>query len=126
MSPEKMEIDEKYAGHSGLIIKNKWLNLIFKKEKEWELRSKPTKKRGTLLLIESGSGQVSGQADIMDCRRIERDELKQHFPKHKCEEKDVDGLGYKAIYVWALGNVQKWDAPMPYHHRKGCVTWVRL
>ena len=126
MRREKIEIDENYAGRSGLIIKNKWLNLIYEKEKVWELRSKPTKKRGTLLLIESGSGQVSGQADIMDCRLIERDELKEHFRKHKCEEKDVDGLGYKVIYAWALSNVKKWVAPMPYHHRKGCVTWVRL
>ena len=70
MRSEKIVMEEKYVRHSGLIIKSKWLTLIFRQKKEWDLWIKPTMKRGILLLIECGSGQVTGQADIMDCRRI--------------------------------------------------------
>ena len=55
----------------GLIIKGKWLDKIFAKKKVWEIRSSPTNIRGRIFLVQSGSGMVVGECNIVDCIKFD-------------------------------------------------------
>ena len=107
----------------GLVIKEKWLDKIFDEGKVWEMRTSSTKIRGTIGLIQSGSGLIIGKADIIDSFRINLNE--RNFDKHRVDIDDLHLLG-KWRYAWVLDNVEKFDEPIPYKHPQGAVIWVKL
>ena len=49
-----------------LLIKTRWLDLILDGHKTWELRGTSTKTRGTIALVESGTGEVRGVCELAD------------------------------------------------------------
>ena len=65
-----------------LIIKKNWLDKIFDEGKTWEMRSRNTKIRGKIGLIESGTGLIVGEAKIVDTLRMKHDELVKQTDKH--------------------------------------------
>jgi hypothetical protein len=72
----------------GLIIKKEWLDFILDGGKTWEMRSRPTKKRGDILLIQSGSGLVVGRA-CLDCsgiRELSDDAMHRYYEAHRVPE----------------------------------------
>jgi hypothetical protein len=48
-----------------LIIKKEWLDKIFDEGKVWEMRTTRTKVTGKIGLIESGTGLIIGEAEII-------------------------------------------------------------
>lgn len=105
-----------------LIIKPEWLNKIFDERKIWEMRTTRTKIRGRIALIESGSGLVVGEANLIDSlEAIEANDT--HYDKHLV--KDV-ALLEKWKYPWVLAGAEKYETPIPYTHPKGAVVWVKL
>lgn len=108
----------------GLIIKKQWLDLKFTGLKTWELRSTKTKVRGTIALIESGTGLIVGQADLVSViDNLSIPELMANYDKHRVED---ESLLQKWRYPWVLENIIKYDEPIPYKHPQGAVIWVKL
>lgn len=106
-----------------LIIKGNWLDKIFHNNKTWEMRSSRTNIRGKIGLIESGSGQIVGEAEITHCFPI------TDGMKISCQsEHQVYDLRLlkKWRYAWVLSNVKKYDKPIPYTHPRGAVIWVKI
>lgn len=106
-----------------LIIKKEWLDKIFFENKTWEMRSRVTKIRGKIQLIESGSGLIVGECVITDSFKVELPELLENRDKHKVQNIQ---LLHKWNCAWVLNNIVKYENPIPYKHPKGAVIWVNL
>lgn len=87
---------------SAVPIRTPYIDEILNGEKTEEYRTKNTKKRGMIALIQAGSGLVVGTAVISGVH----------------EEFDY--------YAWELTDVVKFKNPVPYKHPSGAVTWVTL
>lgn len=107
----------------GLIIQKPWLDKIFESGKRWEMRSKPTKVRGPILLIEAGSGLVVGECLITGSMKIPPEERGATLQNHQVEDLN---LLEKWCYAWRLEFVEKFPTPLPYDHPRGAVIWVNL
>ena len=107
-----------------LVIKKPWIDLILDGLKTWEIRGSRTKVRGTIELIQSGSGLVIGTAEIVDCIELSIDLYKSSFDKHQINE--VGNLPYKKTYAWVMKNPHRYAKPRPYKHPQGAVIWVNL
>ena len=107
-----------------LIIKKEWLDKIFNNGKTIEMRSRNTSVRGKIGLIESGSGLVMGEADLLTSYGpIHELDFRLLIPLHQIEDVKIHK---KWPYVWELRNIKKYENPIPYKHPKGAVIWVRL
>lgn len=108
----------------GLIIKKQWLELILSGRKVWEMRSTKTKVRGTIALIEQGSGLIVGQVELVDSPG----DLTLPYVLNNHEKHLVDNheLLNKWRYPWILDKAIRYDKPIPYNHPQGAVVWVRL
>lgn len=108
----------------GLIIKDKWLELILSGLKSWEIRGSRTKKRGTIYLIKSGTGHIMGQADIVGCIELTKEKYEENKAKH-CIETGYESLPYSIPYAWVFENYVRYKKPIPYKHPQGAVIWVK-
>lgn len=111
----------------GLVIRSPHIDRILEGLKTWEMRSRPTRIRGRIALIRSGSGQIVGEAQLVDSLEPFETEAEIHasWSFHRVSREDRHKLK-KWRYPWVLQNVQKYATPIPYHHNPGAVTWVRL
>lgn len=107
----------------GLIIKKIWLDKIFDEGKVWEMRSSPTKITGRIALIESGSGMIVGEANLIGCSYLPIKPCDKYFDKHKVEDTK---LLKKWKYPWILSDAKRYTNPIPYKHPQGAVIWVNL
>lgn len=107
----------------GLIIKKNWLDKIFNEGKTWEMRATKTKVRGNILLIESGSGMIVGEACLVGCSHIPIKPNNKYFDKHKVEDTE---LLKKWKYAWVLSEAIRYKVPIPYKHQQGAVIWVNI
>jgi hypothetical protein len=108
-----------------LIVRKEWLDMILDGSKTWEMRSRPTKVRGWILLIEAGSGHIVGECvlehSLPKPLTTEQKRLFQH--RHKVTDLT---LLEKWCYPWILRNAKRYDKPIPYTHPKGAVVWVNI
>jgi hypothetical protein len=109
--------------NKALIIKKVWLDEIFDEGKTWEMRSTKTKIRGRIGLIESGSGMIIGEADLVGCSSEPIPPEEKYIPYHKI--KDLTLIN-KWPYAWILKNAERYEKPIPYTHPRGAVIWVNL
>ena len=108
----------------GLIIKEKWINLIFSGAKCWEIRGGSTKIRGQIYLIQSGTKHIYGVAELVDCIELDLNTYKNSKQKHCID--DCDELPYKKTYAWVIKNAKRLEHPMPYRHPNGAIIWVNI
>jgi hypothetical protein len=113
---------------SGLVIDQPWVGLIADRKKTWEMRTRPTRVRGWIGLIEKGTGTVIGIACLMGSRpALERNLHHLHFKKHRVPpgsgRKTYNG---KYLTPWVLAKAFRLPRPLPYQHPSGAVTWVRF
>lgn len=108
-----------------LIVRKEWLDKIFDEldPKLWEMRSTKTKVRGTVGLIEAGSGLIVGSVELYACSDKPIENLSIFKMNHKVENLQ---LIWKWPYAWMLRNAKRFDEPIPYKHKKGAVIWVKL
>jgi len=106
-----------------LIIRKFWLDKIFDEGKIWEMRSTKTNVTGKIGLIESGTGLIIGEANLIGCSHIPIKPNDKYFDKHKVEDTE---LLIKWRYPWILSDAKRYDNPIPYKHKKGAVIWVKL
>lgn len=108
-----------------LIVRKPWIDLILSGDKCWEMRSKPTKIRGRIGLIEQGTGLIIGECDLDHSQILPLDKLE--LEAYRCFHQ-VDDLSLldKWRFPWELKNVKRYEQPIPYQHPKGAVIWVNL
>jgi hypothetical protein len=92
--------------------------------KLWEMRSTKTSVRGRIALIEAGSGLISGETLLIDCREALTRETAEIF-KHMHQVEDLSLLE-KWKFPWVLMNARKYLNPIKYKHPRGAVIWVDL
>lgn len=111
----------------GLIIREKWLNKILNEAdpKDWEIRGGPTALRGRIYLIQSKSGMIVGECDLIDCiGPMDEMELIKSKDHHKIT--NIDLIRYKEPYAWVFANAKRYEQPIPYTHPQGAVIWVNI
>jgi hypothetical protein len=107
-----------------LIIKKQWLDLILSGEKIWEMRSRPTKIRGRIALIEQGTGLIVGECNLDHVGQC-IDSFNIGYGQHLHMIEDLSLLE-KWNYPWVLSCAGRYDKPIPYQHPQGAVVWVKL
>jgi hypothetical protein len=108
----------------GLIVKSPWIDKILSGEKPWEIRGSDTKIRGTICLIESGTGLIKGVAELPTSFSVSHEALFENKYKHRIE--DLSIIKYKNPHAWVMANPERLPKPIPYKHPKGAVIWVNL
>lgn len=107
-----------------LIIKKPWIDLILDGQKTWEMRTRKTKIKGIIGLIEQGTGLIVGQANLIDGTfKPTTDELIKNAPLHRVENLEILETW---CYRWELREAHRFKTPIPYKHPKGAVIWVTL
>ena len=105
-----------------LIIKKKWLDLILSGKKTLEIRGSRIHKRGKIGLIESGSGEIKGTCELVDCiGPLSKNDFKKNQNKHQSKLSN-----YKTTYAWVLTKPKRFSKPKKYKHPQGAVMWVKL
>lgn len=109
----------------GLIIRPHWAEKILSGEKTLELRGSNTRIRGTIGIIQSGTGKVFGTVELVDSIPLNEVAFNQMKPQHQvfCSRQEIP---YPKLYGWKLENPIRYKNPIPYTHKQGCVTWVNL
>lgn len=69
-----------------------------------EYRTRKTYLRGRIGIIESGTGTVIGDVEIVDCR------FDSKFQ----------------IYEWYLDDPRRYATPVPFEHKQGAMVWIDL
>ena len=108
----------------GLIIKKLWLDLIFEGKKSWEIRGCNTKIRGKIALIQSGSGNVVGECELVDCKQLNLCDYQNNVDKHQVV--NTINLPYPKTFACELQNARRYAEQKPYRHKCGAVIWVNL
>lgn len=107
----------------GLIIKSPHIDNICRSNKTWELRGSPTKIRGKIALIKSGTKTIVAYADLLGCIGP----LTPEFLALNVDRHMASGVTkYKKTYAWILANVRGVEKPIPYKHPQGAIIWVNL
>lgn len=109
---------------NALIIKKPWIDLILDGKKIWEVRGSNTKIRGKIALIESGSGKVVGECEILDSISLDERTYKENIDKHLIE--NIIQMPYKKTYAWCIEKPQRYKEPKTYRHPKGAIIWVKI
>ncbi|WP_059051397.1 ASCH domain-containing protein [Paenibacillus senegalimassiliensis] len=108
----------------GLIIKPNWADMVLSGIKPWEIRGSRTSKRGTIGIIKSGSGQVCGTVDLVDCIPLHQPKLTlENINKHFVP---INAIPYHKPWAWVFENPTIYPEPIPYRHPQGAVIWVKL
>lgn len=120
-----MQTIEALGFDRALVVQTHWCNLILKGIKSWEMRSTRTNVRGTIGLIESGSGLIVGKANLTDSLdALLGSEYFNHTDKHQINDPALALSKWK--YPWVLEDAHIFVDPIRYSHPKGAVIWVRL
>lgn len=97
------------------------------KRKTWEMRGSWTSIRGTVGLIESGSGQVVGVCDVASCEGpLSQCVYRKNAAKVGLRPSEAKLGYYRYTYAWVLANPKRLKKPVPYKHPSGAIIWVRL
>ena len=110
----------------GLIITPRWLEKILSGEKTLEMRTRPTKIRGWIALIESGAGLIMGITKLVSCTGPMTLELLQKCRNAHCIDYDQQPDLERYKFAWTINFTQKLESPIPYRHPKGAIIWVKL
>ncbi|MBL3554762.1 MULTISPECIES: ASCH domain-containing protein [Marinobacter] len=111
----------------GLVVSEPWLTRILEKGKRWEMRSAKSNRRGPIALIEKGSGQVVGVAELVDVKGpFGNKEMAANEDSHQIPSEIYGASDYKWHYAWVLENATALPSAVPYKHKNGAVIWVQL
>ena len=87
-----------------LFVKPPFAGYIVDGIKLIEYRTRKTYIRGRVGIIESGTGTVIGDVEIVDCR------FNSTFQ----------------FYEWYLDNPRRFATPVPFEHKQGAMVWIDL
>jgi len=110
-----------------LVIDQPWVGFIADGTKIWEMRTRPTKVRGWIGLIEKGTGMIIGVAYLKDSLpALQRGKYQLHYRKHRVRPKPGQNYKGKYLYPWVMAKAFMLPKPVPYKHPSGAVIWVTL
>jgi len=111
----------KYA----LVVKKKWLDKIFARTKDWEIRGSSTARRGWIHLAESkAGGMLVGRTRLVNSFPVSRVTFAKHFRHHRV--RSWSQVTYKRPHAWVLKDAERFAPPFTYKHRQGAVIWIKL
>lgn len=112
----------------GLVIQQPWVGMITVGKKTWEMRTRQTKLRGWIGLIEQGTGQITGVAYLKASPpALRRSDHHLHYRKHRVKLDDGKKVySGKYLFPWVLDKAIKLPKPLKYQHPNGAVTWVKF
>ncbi|MFJ8528665.1 ASCH domain-containing protein [Bacillus sp. NPDC094106] len=110
----------------GIVIKQHWINLILSGQKDWEIRGRNAKIRGTIALIQSGSGMVFGTVDLVDSIPLTKETFNATQEHHKIPVNGDTELPYKKTHAWVFKNPVIFPKPIPCSHPLGAVIWINI
>ena len=100
------------------------MDLLVDGSKTWEIRDRPTRKRGRVMLAAAGTGLILGEVSIIGCRRLQRSNFSDHSTFHRVEDAGlVDG--YSEIWAWIVADAKRYARPVPYQHPQGAVVFIK-
>ena len=124
-----------------LLVRAPWAEKLVKGQKQWELRSRPVKKRGPIAIGQTKDHVILGRVTIVDCHlaavrgrsgKLEppadctsddwlgnNENLKRH-----CVDMEQLPKTWKKVYAWVLSSAYEYPVPIPYKHVPGCQTWL--
>ena len=111
-----------------LVVDQPWVGLIADGAKVWEMRTRRTKLRGWIGLIEKGTGTIIGVAYLKDSLPpLQRGKHQLHYRKHRVRSQPGH-KSYKGKYLfpWVMAKAFRLPKPVPYKHPSGAVIWVTL
>lgn len=108
-----------------LIVRAPYAGMIVDGLKTWEMRSRHVSENlcRRIGIIESGSGTVIGEADLLVSVKLDFGYLKHCVHKHQVDDFK---LLKKWNVAWILKNAVRYYKPVPYVHPRGAVVWVDL
>lgn len=109
-----------------LIIKKEWLDLILTGKKIFEVRGSNTNIRGKIGLIESGSGLIIGECDLVNSIVIDNNNIEYVLDKSCINNSEIINNMYKHPHAWELNNSIRYNQPLKYKHPKGAIIWIDL
>lgn len=111
----------------GLIIKPKWADLILDGEKLIEIRGRNTTIRGTIGIIKSKTKKVFGTAELFASIELTKKDYEKLWHRHRLTILwDELIKTYSKPYAWFMLEPKRYDEPIDYVHKQGCVVWVNL
>ncbi|CAE7571767.1 unnamed protein product [Symbiodinium sp. CCMP2592] len=135
--------DVRHRPSAALRIKKQWCDKIFDSTKTWEIRGSALHKRGRVCIAQSKSSQLVGEVTFVDCLQVGRFEdgklvpwsdseddrqnfigRTENFTKHCIE--DLGIVQYPRVFAWVMEQRQRYEKPVLYKHKMGCVNWVKL
>jgi hypothetical protein len=125
----KVSANEEDVGPRGLLIRDPFASQILRGEKIWEIRGRATQIRGPVVIVKSGTGKAYGTVNLVRVLGpLDAEDLKEalELPTSERDEIARDGLPYPKTYAYVFSNPRWFERPIPYTHRSGAVTWVRL
>ena len=115
------------AGESVLTVKRQWLDRIFSADpseaKTLEIRGSNTRKRGRILLCESGSFAIQGSARLVDAFKIESDADFVALREGHRVASESRPYGERT-HAWCLEAATRFAQDVPFLKKKrGAVVW---
>ncbi len=109
-----------------LIIHREYAEKILNGEKKWELRKRPTKKRGKIYIM--SKGKVLGSVEIIDVKGpFTVKELEKHYDKHRASREDMEKISQgKKLYALVLRNPRKLRKEVKLKYKRGARVWRKL
>ncbi len=108
-----------------LLIKQPYIDWILEGIKIWELRGSNTKIRGTIQLIQSGSGLIVGECELIDSIPLTKELFESNNNKHQSTLK-YEEITYRNPHAWVVKEAKRYKKPIPYTHPQGAIIWVNL
>lgn len=120
-----------------LLIREPFISLILMSRKRWELRGTPTKIRGRIGLVKSGSGLILGECEIVGCDGPIDHSALLNSPNLSSEEREAlrrdgrppyleKGSHTSKTYAWILSQPRVYREPVSYRHPSGAIIFVDL
>ena len=101
-----------------LIVKKKWLDLIFAKIKQLEIRPYPGVKGKRIFLCESGTSRVFGAARVDDSLGpLDDDDWVRLRDQHRVPGEKL----YTRNFAWQLSNVERWSRSVQIRRKPGSI-----
>lgn len=109
-----------------LVVKENWARHILSGEKTWEIRGSATSIRGRIAIAVSGTGEIWGEVDLVDCVALPEKEQWFYQERHRHRVLYSSDICYERPHAWILKNAAIYVHPKNYSHPSGAVIWVRL
>lgn len=107
-----------------LVVKGYWLDKILAREKDWEIRSCSTARRGFIHFAQSkAGGALVGRARLVDCQELNKATFLQNIARHQVPRWSM--VPYKRVFAWVLQDAQRYAQPLHYKHKQGAVIWAK-